>query len=482
MKSALAVVVLAACLGAPFASAQDAQPNRPKKQPPPVRQPTPAPEAPVDQPRSDTPAQSPKEERGEPEYGPYLEQISPKDWVLKVDLLVNSDSPREQIIYKDPFSERTVALPKITPFEFQTLAVVFPLVPSTGSSDPYPREVTGVLRLNDRIVDSEPEYMIGYPGGVRLARFDAGGAQTTSCRQVKLHLEVPMRCYNTRYDEGAALRVPWPSGPWPRDAASILVPQLFIETGIDASGAVRPYDDKILEEAMAKWLAEERISSPKGINPGALAKLITAKVWTAVQISGEGLGYKRTGELAGMEIMPPPWTLRDGRGSAHDVTALLTALLRKAGLPARVVIGWDVSEQDDKIPGARGRKERKLRSWVEFCLYDEAANTYNWIPIDLVRMRSGAARPPSLTQPWKYFGTHDELNSVAPISFHYHPPTDVASYGWPAFWGWFVTPKTPPAAEQAIRFSANIMSVRGGQPARDPKKQLDRPSDTRKGP
>lgn len=169
----------------------------------------------------------------------------------------------------------------------------------------------------------------------------------------------------------------------------------------------------------------------------------------------------RTGEFAGVIIQPPAETLRSGRGTAADTAALLAALYRKAGIPARIVIGHDTG-------GSRNITGRQrsvgLRYWVEFALYDEAANTINWVPVDVVRMRRATSRPPAIERPWRYFGTHDELDEVVPFAFHFHPPTDVVSYGAPAFWGWFVTPTPPVAATQTVRFSATTAPRRGGQP------------------
>jgi hypothetical protein len=151
-------------------------------------------------------------------------------------------------------------------------------------------------------------------------------------------------------------------------------------------------------------------------------------------------------------------------------------MLKKAGLPARTVIGFDVNSRDNKFL-TRGNKENRLRTWVEFALYDEAKNTVNWVPVDVARMRKTTSRAMSLDRlNWPYFGTHDELNRVPVIALHFHPPTDVVSYGPAALWGWFVTPAPAPSAEQALRFMATPTATRGGEPARDP----NTPRDNRK--
>lgn len=454
-------------------------PGRPTRSPAtPATPAQPAPTQPAPTPPA-APADPAGAKREPPTFGPYIEQTNWRDLALTANITVNSDSPTEKIQYRDPFTGQIVELPVVRPFEFRTLAMIFPVLPSTGSSDPYPREVRGSLSLNGRTVDDSPEYMTGYPGNVRYARFDAGdNTSTTMCRQVQLEIVLPMRCYRTRFDEAAALRVPWPTGAWPDEAASLLRPQLFIETGIDAQGKVREFDPQPVKDALARFLGEEQIRDPKRVNPIALAKILTGKVWSNIQIDGDGVAGTRTGEIAGLDLKPPAWTLRDRRGSPHDVNTLLVALMREAGLPARVVVGWDVSSSGDKFLKS-GSRRNSLRAWVEFCLYDEANNTINWVPVDVVRMRATTSRPPALTQNWRFFGTHPDLDSVAPFAFHYHPPTDVASYGFPGFWGWFVTPATPASAEQFLRFSAASLPVRGGEPPRDPKR-LDEPPPRRR--
>jgi hypothetical protein len=124
-------------------------------------------------------------------------------------------------------------------------------------------------------------------------------------------------------------------------------------------------------------------------------------------------------------------------------------MYRKCGLPARVVIGLDKREEEKEDEG-KSKLKSKPRAWVEFCLFDEAKNTVNWVPVDPVRLRKATPTPPKLETPWKYFGTHDELRGIMPFAFHFHPPTSVRSYGSPGFWGWLVTPGVPATASQGI--------------------------------
>jgi hypothetical protein len=236
-----------------------------------------------------------------------------------------------------------------------------------------------------------------------------------------------------------------------------------------------------VKDTLNRWLQQEGLSDPKDAPPVKLAKMIAGKVWTEIQISGDGLTSTRTGELSGMEINPPATTLQQKRGSEQDVTALMAALYRKAGLPTRTVIGFDVTSKDGKFL-QKSSKSNRLRSWVEFALFDEPNNTINWVPVDVTRMRRVTNRPPSADRAWNFFGTHDELSTVTPFALHFHPPTDVVSYGSPGFWGWFVTPAPAKNAEQALRFTATLSSKKGGEGEKDPKDPEKNPKPEKKKP
>jgi transglutaminase-like putative cysteine protease len=477
--STAALVMLS---GTTLAQNQPARPPRgtpPRPTPVPVQPTQPAPAQPAapaapGQPAQPAPAQpavKQQQEKPAPTVGPYIRQDQQKELKLTVHISLRSDQGLKQT-YRDPFSGETVQMPVIQPFEYETIGIVFPLVPSTAGSLMFEDDYTGVLTVNDLVVDEEPKVLSGYPAGVKLARWDAQApqGQIGTCRQVELQIDMPMRCFNTTFDETGAARVAFPN-TWPAEAESALRPQLYVELGVDGSGVVRPYDDKLVTDTLAAWLAEEGVTDPRRLAPILTAKLIAGKIWANTQVSGEGMVFVgRTAELAGLLIQPPAATLESRKGSEHDVTALAAAMFRKAGLPVRTVIGYDVGRGDAKFL-QKGSKSNRLRSWVEFALYDEQANTLNWVPVDVARMRKTTNRPPRWEQPWKYFGTHDELSGIAPFALQFHPPTDVVAYGSPGFWGWFVTPAAPGAAEQALRFTAAAMSKRGGEPAREPRKR-----------
>lgn len=475
VRPALAALVLLAGL----AMSQ----NTPKHQP--AGKPTaPAAAVPAVQPTIAAPREA-------PEVGPYITLSAAKDYNLNIRVRLASDNPTMKERMRDPNTGATVDMPVITPFDFSTMGMVWPMIPSSASATQL-SGFGGTLRINGEAVGTEFKVLEGYPAGVKLARWDAlaenGGSIT--CRQVQLDVLVPVTISKTDFDEPAALKVPWPKGAWPVDVASSLAPQLYVELGLDPNNQVQTYEDAALTEALKKWLDAAGVSDPKRVSPVALAKIITRGVWGAVQINDKTISSKggfgeistRTGEFGGVVIQPPSMTLQSGRATAVDATALLAAMFKKAGLPARTVIAWDVgknggSRLDRDVTGRRGASERGLRYWVEFPVYDEAKNTLNWVPVDIMKLAKTSSRPMPLERTWRFFGSHDELNTIVPFAFQFHPPTDVVAYGAAAFWGWFVTPKAPDNAEQVINFDAAAASRRGGEDPPKPRHQDDKKKD-----
>jgi hypothetical protein len=401
--------------------------------------------------------------------GPYVKQVMPKDLTLVSDVRIHLDNNTQKQSFRDPFSNKTVDMPQITPMKFATMGFVFPLVPKTGSMDLFAEDYKGTLRINGNVVSEEFRVLTGYPTGTKLAEWEAGSQDTvTEARQVELHVEMPERVYNTQFDEAAAMEVGWPTMAWPQEAASCMGPQLWVEAAFDDTGRLRMYDDKLVKEAMKEIFEDKGMKDLTRVPPVRVAKMIVEKVWRDVQINGEGMVFMRTGEFAGMDLQSPGTTLDLKKGSEQDVAVLTVAMLKKAGLPARPVIGFDVNGKEVKFLNKSG-KSNKLRTWVEFALFDEAKNTINWVPVDVARMRKTTSRPTPIERTWPYFGTHDELNQVPVLAVTFHPPTDVIAYGAPAFWGWFVTPKPADNAEQSLRFMATPTARRGGEDQKDPK-------------
>jgi len=385
-----------------------------------------------------------------------IEQTDSHDWLLQATVSVRAYTT---------FDVKT-NMPQRSAFDFTSAAVVFPMIEGSASSvNKPPPELTGKLLLNDRVSDTNPTFLSGdYPCGTRLGKWVM---HEWKGEEVELQVTIPATCYQTRYDEEAANQVGWPE-TWQSVAQSTFKPQFFVDAMPGKDGAQAASDMEQIKKMISQWTGGK---DPKSLPPAKLAKFLAGKVLEMVQISGDGLNYAHTGEVEGFNLQGAAETAKRGRGSEFDAVCLLAAVYRQAGIPCRTVIGWDVGEDKrdkNKKFLARNNGTKGLRGWVEFALPDVASpGGLAWVPVDIVRMRKDSSRAQPLDRPWKYFGTHDELDGVVPIAFQFHPPTTVVAHGSPALWGWLVTPKPPERVIQAVRFEAITQSKNTEQQQKD---------------
>ncbi|MBL8760539.1 MAG: hypothetical protein JNL50_04485 [Phycisphaerae bacterium] len=404
------------------------------------------------------------------EPGPFVRREKSKDWVVTIN--VDVQSTRSDMA--DPNNSK---LPDTTPFKFETLSVVFPFPPATASAVPDRNSLKAVLKLQDRAVEPQKFTILEkqitgqpYQSGVNLIRMDA---VNSVCREIGFEVSYKSNAYNTVYDEAGATKVDWPKNGWPTVVASTFGPQMYIDYAMmrePRQGRVIRHDFDT--ELLRAWVNEQTKGNPLGVPPATLAKWLAGQMMSRLQPTGDGLTYLKSGQLQGIGVLGPELTFQKGRGSDFDIAATLVAAYRMAGLPARLVIGWDTGtgsgSTDNFLNDGKGGK-KTLKVWVEWALYDEAKGTLNWVPVDLARMRKQGSRAQSMDRAWKFFGTHDELQGVVPIALHFHPPTTVESFGAPGMWGWMMTPDPPEVGFQGLRIRAD----RASQTAEDQKKKRE---------
>ncbi|MCC6227723.1 MAG: hypothetical protein IT432_00670 [Phycisphaerales bacterium] len=404
------------------------------------------------------------------EPGPYVKREKSKDWVVTIN--VDVQSTRNDMA--DPNNSK---LPDTTPFKFETLSVVFPFPTSTASASPDRSTLKAILKLQDRPVEPASVTILDkqvtgqpYQSGVSLIRM---AAENGVCREIGFEVSYKSVAYNTVYDEAGATKVEWPKNGWPTVVASTFNPQMYIDYAMmrePKQGSVIRHDFDM--ELLRSWVNEQTKGDATKVPPATLAKWLAGQMMMRLQPTGDGLTYLKSGQLQGIGVMGPEQTFQRGRGSDFDIAATLVAAYRMAGLPARLLIGWDTGtgsgSTDNFLNDGRNGK-KTLKVWVEWALYDEAKGTLNWVPVDLAKMRKLGSRAQSMDKAWKYFGTHDELQGVVPIAFHFHPPTTVESFGAPAMWGWMMTPDPPEVGFQGLRVRAD----RAAQTAEDQKKKRD---------
>ena len=335
-------------------------------------------------------------------------------------------------------------------WRFDEFVAVTPFVQRSASSYSVIEKPIGWLQLGDARVDLEPTIIGPYHSQAAYARWDS---PMGTARNAVIQQTTRVISFEVKFDEEAAMRVGWPTA-WPAEAQSTFLPQQFVS--LDATG--NPFDaaDTTIKDLLAAW---NDGNDPKSIPPVQLAKWLAGNVQEYVNTIRPGRTNRRNIDIevstfsnaqSGLDIKTAIETARSAEGTPHDMTILLTALYREAGLPARMLIGY---QEDEENGGRRLSQQDQIRSWVEFALFDEDSQELTWVPVDVQRLREDSTRMRPLNQRWPFFGSHDELDDVVPIAMHIHPPTDVRSYGAPSMFGITMTPAPPEFATQFIDFT-----------------------------
>ena len=347
----------------------------------------------------------------------------------------------------------------------------YPIVRGSAGHQTDPESVGGSFRVKQKeltdqlepvfLGDQQLEYM-----HFSLERLMGGEGQIT------LSIDMNMLTFETRYNEERGASIPWPSVPYPDEAARFLLPQRWIQS----------HDRRIVELAK-EWVGPEG----PGDSPALLAKRFAAKLLERHQLVGFNLRiwgsdqseeyyrvescYQRpridsagqvvNPRLVGFDIVGAAAATETEFISVFDFTNIYVAVCRAAGIPARLMIGFDQTE--DAI---RHWDLPLLRPWAEIYLYDEAQEQGWWIPVDVVRQREHLSRAPPVEQAWPFFGNHEHLDETLPIAHAYHPPEGSVDNVVPGLWGWFAGPTLPPALaiNSQLRFSATHQSVRSIAP------------------
>ncbi|MEQ8769676.1 MAG: transglutaminase domain-containing protein [Phycisphaerales bacterium] len=372
-------------------------------------------------------------------------------------------------------------------WDIDSMVVVLPTITTTGSAIAVPDSVRGQLFVDGRELDNTPTIIGPYQGQTMYARYEAGPVRADGFR---VRQQQDVISYETVYDEDLAKQLPWPDA-WPPEADSTFQPQQLVSELRSAYDNEGPVNDLV-----RLWTNNE---DPTKIPPAELAKYLTKRVWDHVRIvrptisnvpSDDGLvisarvdggtdsrygGGQVRQQDVGYYVQHADDTATTGEGSENDMAILLTAVMRAAGLPARLVIGYREESEDIQELSSSDRN----RTWVEFALFDPSANEGKgqllWIPVDIVELKQSSSRSRNLNRPWKYFGTNDELDTLIPVSHHFHPPTTVRSYTVPALYGWTTDPAPPEIASQGFVLNISGTAVRGDD------QQTQQPPPTRRG-
>ncbi len=389
----------------------------------------------------------------------YLEQKNPKTRILDGEVRIQAwDNSRQR--------GQKQAL-EIDRWNISQAFIVFPMAMRSSSHET--KKATGTVEFDDRDIKTRFKMEDDFPAGASYGVWivEAPKGEKYVAREMELSTSMTVTSYETMFHEAEAMEVEWPQKDFPDVLKSTFVQIPYL----DYDPMQGPYDIAPIQDLIKRWTDG---NDPKTIKPVELAKWLAGNVMQHVQVTGQGLAFPQRGGSSemfeGVQLQAPVTTAKRRRGSQFDMAMLLCAVYREVGLPARIVCGYGIEDEDEEeLEGIlRGNADEELRAWVEFALYDERDGTVTWIPVDPARMReAGGNRMPRnfMERPQKFFGTNDELDSIVPFTFHFFPPTTVRSYSAsnaPGFWGWAVFPQGPDrGAFQSIRFNLKSASVSG---------------------
>lgn len=411
----------------------------------------------------------------DPVSNAYMKYEDPKDWTVGYQVMLYPDT-------------RAVRSRDDNGWTYSSFQIVAPIVNSCAFS------------WADTAEGHQPYVEFGWEGanttleaprtlnvkGTTAPYFAVESATPFQFKRLYLVVKVPMTSYETTFDETAAWNLPWPAA-YPGDAGAWLAHDPVYDVDDENAG------DEV-QALLDRWTGG---NDPKKIPPVQLAKYLTASLLEAVRVVGppaespvsspidnrdlfdvrrdNNIYRIRTSEnvtehsmrsapslrgaLGGLKVQNAAVTARLGTGSEHDLCNLLTAVLRRAGMPARTVIGVDKNENGlDKV-----------KSWVEFAIVAPDVKDPIWVPIDLWELDGSGRNTRTWQQPWKNFGTSDLLRDVAPLAYHFHPPANYRSYSLPALFGVRADTALPDFGTQGVVFNIESTPKRGGQKP-DPKR------------
>lgn len=392
---------------------------------------------------------------------------SARDWTVHLRLRVATEHPG-RLLSRDLVAPRArLGLTK--------MHVLLPLIPDTAMSRARPDKFSTKL-YSDAMSTTVHRVESGYQGLTSVAIVDALDVMTTA---FFLDVNVSMTSYETKLNEEIARGAAWPTAAWSNELALCLEPQQYVAV-----------DDPSVIELVRRVTQ----GNPRGMPPFVLAKRLAAECIAHVNLTEElfattgvsqawrGIGIQPIdvsvpvkGLVRGYNVSGSAWAGREKRGNVYDLACLYTAALRQAGLPARLVLGYDIDASE--------KSERPvLRAWTEFFLPRRVktppatpgqpapepvvtAVDGEWIPVDIGRQKLFASRAPSLGQPWPFFGNNNESDRLCPVAFHWIPPVEGARSQTPAMWAWVVEPGDPPV-DTFVTIWADFTPRRGDDPPR----------------
>lgn len=388
------------------------------------------------------------DEEGDIEPVLIRERINNRDWTIRFRVTLLPSSDYDRYLETDPF-ERYLDFFN-DEIDLDSAVIVLSWPDDSAYADVYENSLRGELSI-DRREKVTPRTLDKYQSGQRLAAFDLSNVEA---RGIRAQIEYEITAFETDIDEERARTFPWPTEPYTDPVlVSSLAPQMFVEA-----------DDRLIRRLVNEWTNNQ----PKKVPPYVLAKYLAGKVMEYYRFTdgvvepfsfdrGPGRTLFFGPFFEGFRVRGAAEAARLREGSPYDMANLLCAVYRAAGIPARLVIGYDT--RNDLRRDFTGRP---FHAWVEFWLQHPDTHRGEWIPVDVVSQREATPRAPGLDRKWLYFGRNDDAEHYAPIAHHWKPPTAVITAGAPGLWSWL--PDTESGEIPVISAAVSVTSF--GTPLR----------------
>jgi hypothetical protein len=384
------------------------------------------------------------------EENPYISYREPWRWDLRSQLFLTSVN----VTYDNPATPGTNVNEEVMSTTWQPgfLELVFPVVRDGGFYWTHNEDVDVSVRLDDYSVYSpihgvnremyhKPSPpVVGESVPVNQKFVDGTNAEYSHWesgdirgwyRQLYVKHVSHIVCADSVFNEQLARQLPWPE-EWAPDIKPFLSPI------VDTVGEPVAEDaDETIDTLVKYWIGEE--TDPRDGVQLDVVKFLTGKVIEYFTIRGQATEFTTrttsggrpshivsSNTWSGFIVRPADQVAREPQGSRHDLAVLLVSVLRSAGVPARTVICVDQLETDPLLSTV---------SLVEFAMYDSERDQTFWVPIDVDRVRVSGARSSQFRRQWLYFGTHDELSHMVPVSYYYHPPARYKAFNLPLLYG-----------------------------------------------
>jgi hypothetical protein len=236
----------------------------------------------------------------------------------------------------------------------------------------------------------------GSHSGVQLLRFAFNNTENISPREVILEVSVRATCFQTKFDEKSALNLPCPTRPGPTRPPPPRAPTLRrsrLRQGVQEDPPLPPTRINSSTPPSNATSPPTTSPTPKPPRPSASPRPSPEASGAKSNPAATAQLRRQTGETLRRQLPAPEVTLASKRAASTTSPASWPpSSARPASPPAPSSPG--TSQATTKIASsATTKRPTSSRSWIEFCLFDDVNNSYNWVPVDVVRDRKSSSDP-----------------------------------------------------------------------------------------